>query len=142
VEAADLLEHAKTARHNLSDSPLDVWRLNLLEVDQKKLEDAGIFYVVSAIRRGAGDRTIIYTSSWIKQLTGYEASDFLGRDCRFLQGPATDRTTVSKIRDSLNKEESVRCMVLNYRKDGTPFWNLLSIEVRGERESERERERE
>ena len=88
--------------------------------------------------RGGGrtDSIIVYTSSWISDLTGYPSHEFLGRDCRFLQGPATDRRTVAKIAAALNRNESIQAMLLNYRKDQTPFWNLLSLDPLRNRDGE------
>ena len=82
------------------------------------------------------DSVIVYTSSWISDLTGYPSHEFLGRDCRFLQGPATDRRTVTKIATSLSRNESIQAMLLNYRKDQTPFWNLLSLDPLRNRDGE------
>ena len=231
-EEAGNLAHASTkARASLNDTPMDVWRLQLLEQDRLKLESVRIFFVVSAAGRpfapqersrgflgdhgghggnrargrrtgrssssssssalshagtgsllGTGnttsseqpeatlhpssssggppsstshpddarsagkdarliggkrtDRIIIYTSSWISDLTGYPSHEFLGRDCRFLQGPATDRRTVAKIAAALNRNESIQAMLLNYRKDQTPFWNLLSLDPLRNRDGE------
>ena len=58
----------------------------------------------------------------------FPPSDFLGRDCRFLQGPDTDMRQVAKIRKALDKQQSITVVLLNYKKDRTPFWNLLSID--------------
>src|SRR3954466_13189019 len=60
-------------------------------------------------------------------MTGYEADDVVGRNCRFLQGPGTDREAVAQGRGALQRGEAVRAELLNYRKDGTPFWNAFTI---------------
>lgn len=60
-------------------------------------------------------------------VTGYSRRDIVPRNCRFLQGAKTDRSSVTRLKSSIeNGEESVE-MILNYRKDGTPFWNLLYV---------------
>lgn len=46
---------------------------------------------------------------------------------RFLQGEGTDRKEVAKLRDAIKKGEPISVRLLNYRKDGTPFWNLLTM---------------
>ncbi|MFB6219745.1 MAG: PAS domain-containing protein, partial [Halobacteriaceae archaeon] len=51
----------------------------------------------------------------------------LGENCRFLQGEDTDPETVATISEAIDAEESVSVEILNYRKDGTPFWNQLDI---------------
>lgn len=73
------------------------------------------------------DNPIVYVNQGFEQMTGYSASEALGRNCRFLQGPKTDPAVVATIRAAIREER--RCLVelLNYRKDGTPFWNALSL---------------
>lgn len=51
----------------------------------------------------------------------------MGRNCRFLQGPGTSPHSVQRIRDGLNSGEGCTELLLNYRRDGTPFYCLLSI---------------
>ncbi|CAO2034494.1 unnamed protein product [Urochloa humidicola] len=60
-------------------------------------------------------------------MTGYSAKEVIGRNCRFLQGPDTDMAEVAKIRDAVREGRSFCGRLLNYRKDGTPFWNLLTV---------------
>lgn len=61
------------------------------------------------------------------KMTGFKADEILGKNCRFLQGEQTDRETVAKIREAVQKGDGFSCRLLNYRRDGTPFWNLLTI---------------
>jgi diguanylate cyclase (GGDEF)-like protein/PAS domain S-box-containing protein len=75
----------------------------------------------------APDCPIIYCNRAFEQITGYCADEILGRNCRFLQGPDTDRATVDKIRDALRQGQALQVIIKNYRKDGTPFWNKLSL---------------
>lgn len=70
---------------------------------------------------------IIYTNASFSSITGYSPEDAMGRNCRFLQGPATDPATLEKIRTRLRSQAPFEGEILNYRKDGTPFWNDLSI---------------
>lgn len=53
----------------------------------------------------------------------------VGRNCRFLQGPATDKAEVAKLRDAMSSDppQPVTVCLLNYRKDGSAFWNLLHV---------------
>nr|AML78295.1 putative LOV domain-containing protein [Lantana camara] len=60
-------------------------------------------------------------------MTGYSSKEIIGRNCRFLQGPETDQNEVDKIRNATRTGSSYCGRLLNYKKDGTPFWNLLTI---------------
>ncbi|KAF0890558.1 hypothetical protein E2562_003770, partial [Oryza meyeriana var. granulata] len=82
-------------------------------------------FVVSDATRP--DCPIIYASEGFFTMTGYSPKEVVGRNCRFLQGPDTDRDEVAKIRDAVKHGRSFCGRLLNYRKDGTPFWNLLTV---------------
>jgi diguanylate cyclase (GGDEF)-like protein/PAS domain S-box-containing protein len=71
---------------------------------------------------------ITFVNQAFCELTGYSASEAIGRNCRFLQGPKTDVREVARIRRALRDEVSVRCELLNYKKSGEAFWNELSID--------------
>ncbi|HWA97651.1 MAG TPA: PAS domain S-box protein, partial [Pirellulales bacterium] len=73
------------------------------------------------------DNPITYVSAGFERLTGYAAHEVIGRNCRLLQGPKTDPATVSQLRESMRRGESCSVEILNYRRDGTEFWNELSI---------------
>ena len=73
------------------------------------------------------DHPIIYASPGFMQLTGYTAAEVIGRNCRFLQGKNTDPTAVTRVREAIQHKRHCTVEVLNYRKDGTTFWNELSI---------------
>ncbi|XVE93021.1 hypothetical protein REPUB_Repub01dG0154000 [Reevesia pubescens] len=70
---------------------------------------------------------IMYASSGFFSMTGYSSKEVIGRNCRFLQGPETDISEVAKIRDAVKNGKSYCGRLLNYKKDGTPFWNLLTV---------------
>lgn len=61
------------------------------------------------------------------RLTGYSRAEALGRNCRFLQGAGTDPAALAQLRAALAEGRDCQVELLNYRKDGAPFWNLLSI---------------
>nr|AML78509.1 putative LOV domain-containing protein [Santalum acuminatum] len=69
----------------------------------------------------------MYASSGFFSMTGYSSKEVIGRNCRFLQGPETDRDEVLKIRNAVKTGKSYCGRLLNYKKDGAPFWNLLTI---------------
>ena len=73
------------------------------------------------------DQPIIYANAAFESLTGYTPDFVLGRNCRFLQGPETDAAARDTIRRAVGNAEPCTVEILNYRKDGTPFWNRLSI---------------
>nr|AML78937.1 putative LOV domain-containing protein [Azadirachta indica] len=73
------------------------------------------------------DCPIMFASSGFFSMTGYSSKEVIGRNCRFLQGPDTDRNEVEKIRDAVKNGTSYCGRLLNYKKDGTPFWNLLTV---------------
>jgi len=73
------------------------------------------------------DNPLIYVNDGFERLTGYSREEVLGRNCRFLQGPGTDPTALQQIRECIRERRDCLVELLNYRKDGTPFWNRLSI---------------
>ncbi|TWT76791.1 Sensor protein FixL [Planctomycetes bacterium CA13] len=70
---------------------------------------------------------LVFVNERFQQFTGYSEDEILGRNCRFLQGADTDPNTIEAIRTALNEEERFQGELLNYRKDGTPFWSFLRI---------------
>lgn len=73
------------------------------------------------------DAPLIYINDKFSALTGYEAAEVLGENCRFLQGEATNATTRQEIREALEADEPISVDILNYREDGRKFWNKLDI---------------
>nr|AML79505.1 putative LOV domain-containing protein [Phacelia campanularia] len=73
------------------------------------------------------DFPILYASAGFFRMTGYSSREVIGRNCRFLQGSDTNPEDVAKIRETLEAGSSYCGRLLNYKKDGTPFWNLLTI---------------
>ncbi|KAL1298559.1 hypothetical protein HN51_042893 [Arachis hypogaea] len=73
------------------------------------------------------DYPILYASAGFFKMTGYTSKEVIGRNCRFLQGAETDPDDVASIREALEAGKSYCGRLLNYKKDGTPFWNLLTI---------------
>jgi PAS domain S-box-containing protein len=79
------------------------------------------------------DNPIVFCNQSFQDLTGYARDDIIGRNCRFLQGPETDRAAVARIHDAIAAGEDIAIELLNYRKDGSTFWNALYLSpVRGE----------
>nr|AML79360.1 putative LOV domain-containing protein [Peperomia fraseri] len=73
------------------------------------------------------DCPIVYASAGFFSMTGYSSKEVIGKNCRFLQGPNTDRLEVEKIRHAVKTGRSYCGRLVNYKKDGTQFWNLLTV---------------
>lgn len=73
------------------------------------------------------DNPIIFCNDAFSKLTGYSVSELIGRNCRLLQGPQTDRAAVSRLREAIAAERDISVDIVNYRKDGSTFWNALFV---------------
>ncbi|KAG5180018.1 aureochrome 4 [Tribonema minus] len=73
------------------------------------------------------DNPIVYASQGFLKLTGYSIEQVIGRNCRFLQGPGTDPRAVDIIRRGVAEGRDTSVCLLNYRADGTPFWNNFFV---------------
>nr|7OO9_A Chain A, Hybrid sensor histidine kinase/response regulator [Chloroflexus islandicus]7OO9_B Chain B, Hybrid sensor histidine kinase/response regulator [Chloroflexus islandicus] len=81
------------------------------------------------------DYPIIFANRAFSAITGYGPDEILGRNARFLQGPQTDWAVVARIREAIAAARPIHTRLLNYRKDGQPFWSQLAISpVRDETE--------
>lgn len=80
-----------------------------------------------SISRVDGDRELIYVNQAFCDETGYSREEVVGKNCRFLQGPNTNPNAVMQIRDALEKSESIDIEILNYKKNGTAFWNRFRM---------------
>ncbi|KAJ1685455.1 hypothetical protein LUZ63_016845 [Rhynchospora breviuscula] len=70
---------------------------------------------------------IVYASDAFLSLTGYSRCEVLGRNSKFLNGPGTCSKALQEINKSISAEKSCTLRLLNYRKDGSSFWNLFHI---------------
>ena len=73
------------------------------------------------------DNPIIFANNAFIEMTGYQVDELIGQNCRFLQGPETDRAVVSQIREAVEQKRELSVEIINYRKDGSTFWNALFI---------------
>lgn len=71
------------------------------------------------------DNPIVFVNDAFARLTGYSREETLGRNCRFLQGQGTNADDVKRMREAINRRVPIELDLLNYRKDGTTFWNRL-----------------
>lgn len=73
------------------------------------------------------DNPIIAANEAFCKLTGYDESEILGRNCRFLRGPDTENSQTEKLRESIHARRPTLAELINYRKDGSPFRNAVMI---------------
>jgi PAS domain S-box-containing protein len=77
---------------------------------------------------------IIYVNPAFASITGYSAQEILGRNCRFLQGTEREQPALEELRAALRDGRRCKVVLRNYKKDGTLFWNELSISPVRDRE--------
>ncbi|MHC4772411.1 MAG: PP2C family protein-serine/threonine phosphatase [Planctomycetota bacterium] len=97
------------------------WRL----LKERALESTAEGVVIADCSKH--DMPLIYVNNAFTEMTGYSYDEVVGKNCRFLQGSDTDPAAADKIRKSISAKQACKIEILNYRKDGTPFWNYLSI---------------
>lgn len=73
------------------------------------------------------DNPLVYVNAAYEQLTGYSEKEALGRNCRYLQGEDTNPEAVTTLRTAIDAEEPTTVELRNYRKDGTEFWNRVTV---------------
>ena len=101
-----------------------------LQAEQLRLLKRGIEATSSGIimvDASAPNLPIIYSNGAFYELTGYSTHEVIGHNCRFLQGPDTDPQAIAQIRAAIAEQREEQVTLLNYRKDGTPFWNQLKL---------------
>ena len=73
------------------------------------------------------DDPIIYVNKYFLEMSGYDESEILGKNCRFMQGKETDTESLKKLAIAMEKRESVTVKMINYRKNGEQFINEFTI---------------
>lgn len=73
------------------------------------------------------DNPVVFVNGAFLDLTGYKEEEVIGRNCRFLQGKGTDPDVIREIREGVEQKKAVAVEILNYKADGTPFWNALFL---------------
>jgi len=96
-----------------------------LTLRSQALQSAGNGIVISDAQ--IKDNPIIYVNPAFQTLTGYEASEILGHNCRFLQCDDRDQAGIATMREAIKKGESCQIVLRNYKKDGSLFWNDLYV---------------
>jgi PAS domain S-box-containing protein len=92
----------------------------------KKAVDASNDGIVIAEQEGE-DNILIYVNKAFERLTGYSAEEILYQDCRFLQTGDREQAGLQEIREAIKDGRNARVVLRNYHRDGSMFWNELSI---------------
>ncbi|KAI4144653.1 MAG: hypothetical protein L6R39_004099 [Caloplaca ligustica] len=96
-----------------------------LATDRQKYQGLGdCFCLTDPIK---ADNPIVYASDGFVAVTGYSRAEVVPRNCRFLQGSYTDRNATKRLKASIEAKEETVELLLNYKKNGEPFWNLLYV---------------
>ncbi|GGL25128.1 hypothetical protein GCM10009037_05850 [Halarchaeum grantii] len=96
-----------------------------LRVKNRAMDEADIG--ISIADPNEPDTPLVYVNDGFERITGYDTAEVLGRNCRFLQGERTDDASVERLGNAIDAEESAVVELVNYRRDGTPFWNRLRV---------------
>jgi diguanylate cyclase (GGDEF)-like protein/PAS domain S-box-containing protein len=75
----------------------------------------------------AEDMPVVHVNPAFERMSGYSAAEVVGRNCRLLQGPETDRAVVARIAQALREGNEHTCVVRNHRRDGSGWWNELHL---------------
>lgn len=76
----------------------------------------------------AEDNPIVYANQTFLEMCGYSENEVIGKNGRFLHGKKTDQLTSKEIRTCIDNGEACTREIINYRKDGVPFWNEITIQ--------------
>ena len=101
------------------------WAENELRLREAALESAGDGVVISSMTLPG--EPIIYANPAFLRMSGYSRDEVIGTNCRFLQGADTGQQQLDEIRRAIREQRGCRVILRNYRKDGTLFWNLLTM---------------
>ncbi|KKF39236.1 HTR-like protein [Halorubrum saccharovorum] len=109
----------------LRDVSDELARRKELETKTRALDEAPVGITITD--PDLPDNPMVYVNDRFVEMTGYDRDDAVGINCRFLQGEDTDPEPVARLREAIDAWEPESVELLNYRKDGTPFWNRVSI---------------
>jgi PAS domain S-box-containing protein len=92
---------------------------------ERAMDEAPVSITISDPDRE--DNPLIYVNDAFERLTGYTREAVLGRNCRFLQGENSDPAAVAELRAGIEAARPVTVELVNYRRDGEPFWNEVTV---------------
>jgi PAS domain S-box-containing protein len=96
-----------------------------LALKERAMDEAPVGITISDPSRP--DNPVVYANAAFERITGYPVEEVMGRNCRFLQGPETDEETVAALRQAIEEDYPITVEIRNYREDGTPFWNEVTV---------------
>ena len=96
-----------------------------IHLRERALVATGVTFTIADAQ--APDHPLLWVNPAFTTVTGYSSEEAVGRNCRFLQGPDTDPAARAQMREALSSGESITTTILNYRRDGSAFWNLVAI---------------
>jgi PAS domain S-box-containing protein len=100
-------------------------RAEMVTVKNRAMDEAPMGITIADMTED--DQPLVYVNEGFEELTGYDSDEILGRNCRFLQGEETDPENVKEMRTAIENTETSRVELRNYRKDGTMFWNEVTL---------------
>jgi PAS domain S-box-containing protein len=107
------------------------WNWRQLRLVERAMDAAPVGITIADAEQP--DNPLVYANERFTALTGYEGAAVRGRNCRFLQGPETDPETVADLRAAVDAADPVSVDVLNYRRNGSGFWNKVDVApIRGD----------
>jgi PAS domain S-box-containing protein len=125
----DPVESATRIVHDASPQPVTdsggERHLNIALLRERSLLATDLAFTITDPHQP--DNPLVWVNPAFSRVTGYSLDESVGRNCRFLQGPGTDAGTVGQLRQEMAACRPVTLTLLNYRKDGTPFYNELSV---------------
>ena len=119
-QALDPADVASTANRSADDMAVDPAQLFRQAMEQTRMA----MIITDPLVR---DNPIVFVNQAFETMTGYPRDEIIGRNCRFLQGRETRQQDIDRIRRFLDAREVGVVQILNYRKDGTHFWNSLHV---------------
>lgn len=122
---APVVDDDGTVRHYVAVK-LDITERKKIEA-MLRVSDIALSSISQGVLISNQDGITISVNPAFEVITGYKQEEVLGLNCRFLQGPLTDALTVKAMRVAIENNQEFSGVVLNYHKDGSTFWNELTI---------------
>lgn len=102
-----------------------VEQLSESQLPERAISEAPFGITIADLREP--DQPLIFVNEGFLEITGYTEDEVLGRNCRFLQGEDTRDEPIRRMREAIERRETVQVDLRNYRKDGSEFWNEVTL---------------